>query len=101
MQFLIIIIAMLALMWVLMIRPQRRRQAEHRNLLENVGLGDEIITAGGLYGTVRGVEDDRITLEVAPGTNVRIARRAVAALLPPPALDEDEDEDEAVPPDGS
>lgn len=99
MQFLIIIIAMLALMWVLMIRPQRRRQAEHRNLLENVGLGDEIITAGGLYGTVRGVEDDRITLEVAPGTNVRIARRAVAALLPPPALDEDEDE--AVPRDGS
>jgi preprotein translocase subunit YajC len=90
---LIIIVAMFALLWLLLIRPQRRRVQEQRELLGRVRVGDEILTVGGLYGHVRAIdEDDDLTLEIAPGTEVRVARRAVAAVVPPedelPALEE-------------
>ena len=56
-------------------------------------MGDEILTAGGLYGVVREVgEDDDLVIEIAPGTDVRMARRAVAAIVPPE--DEDDDDEE-------
>ena len=63
MTALILIIAMLVLMWLLLIRPQRRRQMQQRRLLADVDGGDEIVTAGGLYGTVRAVDDDELRLE--------------------------------------
>ena len=92
--FLIIIVAIFALMWLFVIRPQKRRQLAQQTLLESVSEGDEILTAGGLYGTVRAVEGDEVTLEVAPGTNVRLAKRAVAAILTSDAELEEPDEEE-------
>ena len=92
MQFLIIIVILLALMWLLLIRPQRRRQQQQAQMLGNVAPGDEIVTAGGLYGYVRAVKDDEVTLEIAPGTEVRVAKRAVAAVIPPPSEDEEPEE---------
>ena len=81
---LIIIVAMFALLWLFLIRPQRRRVQEQRELLGRVKVGDEILTVGGLYGHVRAIdEDDDLTLEIASGTEVRVARRAVAAVVPP------------------
>jgi preprotein translocase subunit YajC len=91
--FLFIIIALFALLWLFVIRPQKRRQVQQRQMLENVRPGDEILTAGGLYGTVRAVEGDEIMLEVAPGTTVRLAKRAVAAVLTPEAELEPPDEE--------
>ena len=89
---LIIIVAMFALLWVLLIRPQRKRQLEQRELHESVEVGDEILTAGGLYGHVRELgEDDDLVVEIAPGTNVRIARRAIAGVV---ETDEEPVEDE-------
>lgn len=91
---LIIIVAMFALLWLLLIRPQRKRLQEQRRLHEEIQVGDEILTAGGLYGQVRELEDDDdLIVEIAPGTEVRLARRAVAAIVPPEE-DEDEYEDE-------
>ncbi len=92
---LIIIVAMFALLWLFLIRPQRARAQAHRELLTKVEVGNEILTVGGLYGKVLAIdEDDDLTLEIAPGTEVRIARRAVAAVVPPeeelPALEEGE-----------
>jgi preprotein translocase subunit YajC len=79
---LIIIVAMLVLLWVLLIRPQRRRLQEQRELHSSIEVGDEILTAGGLYGHVREVGDeDDLIVEIAPGTNVRVARRAVAGIV--------------------
>jgi len=97
---LIFIVLLFGLMWVLFIQPQRRRQRVQQQMLDEVGPGDEILTAGGLYGTVRAVDDDEVLLELAPGTEVRLAKRAVAAVLPPEEPDEDEveDLDDAVPP---
>jgi preprotein translocase subunit YajC len=92
---LIIIVAMFALLWLFLIRPQRARAAAHRELLTRVEVGDEILTVGGLYGTVLAIaeDDDDLTIEIAPGTEVRLARRAVAAVV---SAEEDEEELPAV-----
>jgi preprotein translocase subunit YajC len=87
---LIIIVILFALFWLLLIRPQRRRQAEQTALIQGVQVGDEIVTAGGLYGHVQSVADDELLVEIAPGTNVRIARRAVAGIVEPEEEDEEE-----------
>ncbi|MBA2462375.1 MAG: preprotein translocase subunit YajC [Actinobacteria bacterium] len=89
---LIVILAMLALLWLLLIRPARRRQAAQQELLSGIEVGDEILTAGGLYGHIREFQgDDELIVEVAPDVQLRVARRAVAAVIPP--QDEMDDED--------
>lgn len=87
---LLIIVALLGLMWALMIRPQRRRQQEQQRLLSDLAIGDEILTAGGIYGTVDAIDTDEVSVEIAPGTKIRVAKRAVAAIVP-----EEQDEEEA------
>jgi preprotein translocase subunit YajC len=77
----IFILALLALMWFLLIRPQRRRQQEAQRLLETIDVGKEIVTAGGLYGTVTAVDGDEVRLEIADGVEVRVAKRAVAGVV--------------------
>jgi preprotein translocase subunit YajC len=86
---LIIILVLLVLMWLLLIRPQRRKQQEQQDLLSNVQIGDEIVTAGGIYGTIVEVEDTEVTVEIAENTNVRMAKRAIAGIV-----NEEDDEDE-------
>ena len=80
---LIVLVAMFALLWVFLIMPQRRRAAAQRELLESVEVGDEILTVGGLIGHVRSAQDEELGLEIAPGTQVRVARRSVASVLTP------------------
>ena len=87
---LIVIVAMLAVLWIVLIRPQRRRQLAQQQLHDSLAVGDEILTAGGLYGRVKSIgEGDELVVEIAPGTDVRVARRAVAAVLE----DDDADDD--------
>ena len=89
---LIVIVAMLVLLWLLFIRPARRRQLAQQELHAGIEVGDEILTAGGLYGYVREADDEgELLVEVAPDVRVRVARRAVAAVIPPErALDEED-----------
>ena len=68
-------------MWFLLIRPQRRRQQAARHLLTQIGVGKEIVTAGGLFGTVTALEGDEVRVEIADGIEVRIAKRAVAGVV--------------------
>jgi preprotein translocase subunit YajC len=77
----IFVLALLALMWFLIIRPQRRRQQAAQQLLTQIDVGKEIVTAGGLYGTVTSVEGDELRVEIADGVEVRIAKRAVAGVM--------------------
>ncbi|MEN3312750.1 MAG: preprotein translocase subunit YajC [Actinomycetota bacterium] len=77
----IFVLVLLALMWFLIIRPQRRRQQEAQRLLSRIAVGKEIVTAGGLYGTVTAVEGDEVRVEIAEGVEVRIAKRAVAGVV--------------------
>jgi preprotein translocase subunit YajC len=75
------ILILLALMWFLLIRPQRRRQLEAQKMINSLEVGKEIVTAGGLYGTITDMEDDELHVEIADGVEVRIAKRAVAAVV--------------------
>jgi preprotein translocase subunit YajC len=78
--YLIILVALFGLLWLVLIRPQRRRQQEQAQLQEVVEPGDEILTAGGIHGTVREVDGEIVHVEIAPNTTIRLDRRAVAAI---------------------
>jgi preprotein translocase subunit YajC len=95
--YVIVLVALFALMWLLLIRPQRRRQAEQTQMQDHLRAGEEILTAGGIHGTIKAIEGDIVHVEIAPGTLVRVDRRAVAAA----GSAEELDEGEAKPQDGS
>ena len=69
------------LFYFLMIAPQRRRARQLAEVRDNLDIGDEIRTVGGIYGVVAATSDDEITLDVGGGTELRIARRAIAEVL--------------------
>ena len=97
MSYLFVVIAIGIVFWFVAIQPQRRRQQAHLRMQDAVVEGAEIITAGGLHGTVIEGGDDVILVEIAPGTVVRVDRRAVAAIVAPEeeeAGDAEEDADE-------
>jgi preprotein translocase subunit YajC len=79
-----ILIVLLVLLWFVWVLPQRRRQRRQVEdlvrLIELLQPGDEIITAGGVHGTVRAVDEEELQVEIAPGVEVRLDRRAVAAV---------------------
>ena len=92
---LILLAAMFALLWVLLIRPQKRKQAEQQQLLSGIEPGDEILTVGGIFGIVHEInEDDELVVEIAEGIRVRIARRAVAGVEKPDDEPDEADEDD-------
>jgi preprotein translocase subunit YajC len=78
---------LILLTWVLFIRPRRSAVARQRQVLAALSSGDQVVTVGGIYGTIVAIDGDEVRLEVAPDVVVRVARRAVAARvgIPPPA----------------
>ncbi|MDQ3822744.1 MAG: preprotein translocase subunit YajC [Actinomycetota bacterium] len=88
---LLVIVALFVVFWLLLIRPQRRRQRAQDEMVANLRVGDEIVTAGGLYGDITAIEGDEVYVEIAEGVEVRVARRAIAGVMPD---DEDEEPDE-------
>jgi preprotein translocase subunit YajC len=74
---------MFVLLWLLLIQPQRRRRAEQARLHSDLHIGDEVMTMGGLYGTIERLDEEEIRLEIAPGTSVRVARNAIATRVEP------------------
>jgi preprotein translocase subunit YajC len=74
---------------LLIVRPQRRQMAAHRALVASLQVGDEVVTSGGIYGTIRGIDDGTVDLEVSPGLVLRVARGAIGQRVEP---DEDTDE---------
>ena len=91
MAFLPILLILFALLWFVMIRPQRRQRAEQAQMLATLDVGDEIVTAGGMYGEIRSIDEDDLNVEIAPSVVVRVARRAVVGNI---TLDNAEDEEE-------
>jgi preprotein translocase subunit YajC len=89
-EILIPIALLVALTYFVLVRPQRRRQQKQNEMVSQLEEGVEILTAGGVYGTVRSIREDELTVEIAPGTNVKLDKRAVAMVVP-------EEEPEALP----
>ena len=103
--FLIFLVAMFAIMYFLLIRPQRAKQRAAQDLLSQLAPGDEIVTIGGIYGDVVEVYEDKVVLEIAEDVHIEVARKAVAQIVQPdtaPAEPEDDEvepvDDDALPP---
>jgi preprotein translocase subunit YajC len=70
-------LALLGLFFWMVVRPHRRRVAEHKQLMEGIDRGDRVVTAGGIYGYVVGLQAKTVTLEVAKGVQIVLDRRAI------------------------
>lgn len=81
---LIFIVLLIGAMYFLMIRPQTKRRRDAQAMQSQLAPGDEIVTIGGLYGTVTAIDDESITLEAAPGVELRYARGAVGRKIAKP-----------------
>jgi preprotein translocase subunit YajC len=84
------ILLMGAVFYFLLLRPNRQRQRQQQSLLQSLRVGDEVMTAGGIFGTLKEIDEDEdtVTVEIAPGTDVRMLRRAISQRL----VDEVEEE---------
>jgi len=88
----IIVIAFL-LLWLIVVRPQRKRQNQQQAMLGDLRVGDEVLTAGGIYGTISRLDEDQVTVLIAPKTEVQVARRAIAGVTREPEPEEDGEAD--------
>lgn len=91
MELLILVFFGFLLMWVFVVLPQRRRMAAHDRMVDDLKVGDEVLTAGGLFGDVTEIGEDEVAIEIAPGVEVRVAARAIASIVPPDAYDEEDE----------
>lgn len=79
---LIMFLVMGLFMYFLIFRPQMKKQKEHRTMIDALQKGDEVVAAGGLVGKITDVSEAYITLEIAPGTEIRAQKFSVQTLLP-------------------
>lgn len=88
MEQLIPIILLFAVFWFLLIRPQQKRTRQHRELLSSIEVGDEVVTAGGIYGRIKRLDDADLWLEIADGTVVKFARGSIGRRVEPEGAEE-------------
>ena len=88
MEFLIILLFGFAIMWLLIVMPQRRRQKAHEDMVGALKPGDYVLTAGGVYGTVTDLGADDLGLEIAPDVEIRVAKRAIGTIVPPDQIED-------------
>ena len=93
--FLVLLLAMFGFMYFLLIRPQRQQQRKHADLLSSLKPGDEVVTAGGIYGEVVQLDAERVMLEIDDDVRIAVARRAIASVVPPEELDRLESSEES------
>jgi preprotein translocase subunit YajC len=85
--YLVLIAIFAAIFWLVVVVPQRRSRRRRESELASIRPGDEVVTAGGIIGTVRAEDGDELRVEIAPDVEVRLARKAVAGVLRPPAAE--------------
>jgi preprotein translocase subunit YajC len=97
--FFLVLLAMFAFMYFLLIRPQRQQQRKHAELLNQLKIGDEVITAGGIYGEIVQLDTERVMVEIDDDVKIAVARRSIATVVPPEELErlEADEADEAEP----
>ena len=78
------LLLMFLVFYFLLIRPQQKRARQHKELLENLKRGDEVITTGGIYGKVTGITENVVTLEIADNIRIKVQRDNISGLKPKP-----------------
>lgn len=76
------LILIFVVFYFFLIRPQNKRQKEHREMVANLGVGDEVVTSGGVLGKITEVKDQFVRIEVADGVELRVQRHTVGAVMP-------------------
>ena len=79
MGMIIMLVVLFAIMYFFMIRPQNKKQKEIANFRKNLEVGQEVITAGGIYGKIKEIEDNTVVLEIASGVKIKIDRNSIFA----------------------
>jgi len=77
-SMLIMLVAIFAIFYFLMIRPESKRRKERQEMIESLARGDKIVTIGGLYGEVQDVHDDKVVIKIADGLKVEVAKTAIS-----------------------
>lgn len=95
MSFTIIIwiVVFFGIFYFLAIRPQRRQKQQHAEMVSMLKKGDEVVTIGGMFGTISAIGDDWVELEVAKRTRVRYLKRAISSITSIDEYDEDEEDE--------
>jgi len=75
---LIFVVLLFGLMYFVMIRPQRKRQKEHQQLIEELKRGDRVVTAGGIHGAIESISEDTVIIKVESGATMRVAKGSVS-----------------------
>ena len=75
-------IALFVIFYFLLIRPQQKRQKEHKNMVTGLAKGDEIVTMGGMLGKITAVDENFVTVNIAKETEVKIQKASVQAMMP-------------------
>jgi preprotein translocase subunit YajC len=76
------LILIFAVFYFFLIRPQNKKQKEHREMVSNLNVGDEVVTSGGILGKVTEVKDQFLRVEVADGVQLRVQRHTIGAVMP-------------------
>lgn len=74
---LIFIVLLFAMMYFVMIRPQRKRQREHQDFVEQLHRGDKVVTTGGIFGEIESVSEDSVVLRIESGSTIRMAKSSI------------------------
>ena len=75
------ILIMFAAMYFLLIAPQRKKQKQHQKMVSELTSGADVVTSGGIYGTITNVKDDRFVLRIAEGTKIEITKNSIASVI--------------------
>jgi len=75
----IMLVIMFAIFYFLLIRPQQKRAKQHKELVESLKVGDQVVTAGGIHGKVAAIQDTVVTLEVAAGIKIKVNRASIVS----------------------
>ena len=75
------LVLIFVIFYFLLIRPQQKQKKEHQNLLSNLKVGDSVLTAGGIYGRVTGLKDDKVTVEISDKVRVKVNRGHIAGVV--------------------
>ena len=76
-QGIIMIVAIFAIFYFMMVRPQQKRQKEIKKFRENLTVGDRVVTAGGIHGKISGIKDDHFRVKIADGVEIRVDKSSV------------------------
>jgi preprotein translocase subunit YajC len=92
---LLMLVVVMGIFYFMLVRPQKKRLAEHKRLVSSLVPGDEVVTIGGIYGFVNRIDDDMVWLEVSEGVEVRCTKQAVSRRVEPDSSEEPEEAAEA------